>query len=572
MFDFLSGFNKRMQIVAIVDTIVNRKNRKMEIESIFPDKHFENVIFSVMVFIMEKTLSEDNECNLSSIANFIQALLSEYYGQNDINEKSSLIAEYIIKTVLQNEGLPIYYPVMNYETGEFYDLRIKLIDDKVIEKEGEYNINYLLTDQGYDFLFRTKEVDQEITFSVEEFKLRELIKRKNYQKALQQSVNLIQMIRQKKKDILQFLHKVKENIYQVEVARFEELVNSTYDLLSEEYKVLSEIMDMVKLSEKSLQDEFQMSGKVQEDIRKAQNEISLIKNNLATTLFEQRDLIINRQSLSKIYIETIKDSFTYTLEKRFDLEEELINRLEKATVDCIENLWKITNSLMLPSVFKHLNPGLIYEPQGMLKFDETEKTNIIEEEEMAEDSEKVRIDKINLIYIEIIENIIRETIKNDGLIKFEDLIKVLKKNEEAFARMMFEHLLFTTILKLYDIGIIDIEKWIESDEDVLVNSTEEFNIEYCLTKIKEVSPSIYGISKLKVFKKDEFENIPNLSGDEVSQNDQSSNDHSKNYLGKNDNLQNGTDMFEAILIHSNNKERIEEKIFVTNFIIQIEMT
>ena len=31
---------------------------------------------------------------------------------------------------------------------------------------------YQLTDQGYDLLFRTKEVEQEISFTIEELKLR----------------------------------------------------------------------------------------------------------------------------------------------------------------------------------------------------------------------------------------------------------------------------------------------------------------------------------------------------------------------------------------------------------------
>jgi putative ABC transport system ATP-binding protein len=57
---------------------------------------------------------------------------------------------------------------MNYASAKWEEMRVKLIDDKVTEAEDGYSITYVLTDQGYDFLFRTKEVDQEISFSVEE--------------------------------------------------------------------------------------------------------------------------------------------------------------------------------------------------------------------------------------------------------------------------------------------------------------------------------------------------------------------------------------------------------------------
>ena len=50
-FEFLEGFEKRMQIVAAVDSIVNRGNRRMDIERLFDPGQLDNIIFSVLVFI-----------------------------------------------------------------------------------------------------------------------------------------------------------------------------------------------------------------------------------------------------------------------------------------------------------------------------------------------------------------------------------------------------------------------------------------------------------------------------------------------------------------------------------------
>ena len=503
MNEFLEGFEKRMQIIAIVESIVNRRNRNMEIEKLFSEKQFENLTFSVLVYIMEKTLSEDSECNIKAIAAFISEVLPSYYDIPTTIEKATQIAEYIIKNVLQNEGVPVYYPVINYTTAAWEEMRIKLIDDKVTETNDGYNITYILTDQGYDFLFRTKEVDQEISFSVEEFRLRELIKRKNYKKALQQSTNLIQMLRQKKKDIQQFMLKIKENIYEVDISRFEDLVNSTYDLLNEEYHVLGEIMDMVKLSEQRLREEYKLIGKFGEDLRRAQREISQIRDNLSTTLSEQRDLILSRQSLSKIYIDTIKETFAFTLEKRFDLEEEILRKLERCIETDIPQLWQMLNSLFLPNAFKHLNAGLIYEPQGMLKLDDGEQDSFIEQEEMAEDREKLRVEKLNGIYVDIMKNLIYYTIDNGGQIRFSDFIEHIKEETETFENYSEERIVFTTMLKLYDIGFVDIEKWKAEQEDVIMNVTEEFNLEYCLSKIQEEDEQLYHASSILVSKEDD---------------------------------------------------------------------
>src|SRR5659263_210996 len=535
MLRFLEGFEKRMQIVAIVESIVNRRNKNTEIEKLFKENQFENVVFSVLVFIMEKTLSEDSECNIKAISGFLLSILPNYYDIKISTDMATQIAEYIIKNVLQNEGLPVYFPVMKYASEKWEQMRVKLIDDKVAETNDTYSITYVLTDQGYDFLFRTKEVDQEISFSVEEFKLRELIKRKNYKKALQQSINLIQMVRQKKKDIQQFMLKVRENIYEVDISKFEDLINSTYDLLSEEYQVLGEIMGMVKLSEQRLHEEYRLSGKLGEDIRKAQKEISQIRGNLSTTLSEQRDLILSRQSLSKIYVETIKEAFSYTLEKRFDFEEEILHKLEKCTDDSISRLWQMVNSLFLPNVYRHLNVGLLYEPQGMLKLDDREHSNAIEQDEMDEDKEKLRVIKINNIYVEIIKNLISITIKSGGQIRFSQFIDCIREDPELLDNLTEDRLVFTTVLKLYDMGIIDVGKWKAEQEDVVMNVTEEFNLEYCLAMIWEQDEHLYKATSILVSKVD-------------------------------------NSVFEIELIKKKEEIIVKEKIEVTDFIIKVDKT
>ena len=135
----------------------------------------------------------------------------------------------------------------------------------------DYKITYSLTDQGYDFLFRTKEIDQEIQITIEELKLKELIKRKNFKKAQDQSQNLIQMVRQKKKEIQLFMMKIKENIHDVDIEEFEKLMASTYDLLNEEYDLLSEIMDMSRKSEEKIRQEFEENLKLDESSKKGTN-------------------------------------------------------------------------------------------------------------------------------------------------------------------------------------------------------------------------------------------------------------------------------------------------------------
>ncbi len=498
MFDFLEAFEKRMQIVAVVDSIVNRRNRNMELEKVFQQGQLENLVFSTLVYIMDRTLSEDEECTADSIANFVGSIL---YSDYDIRLTADLykrISEYIVKNILQNDGIPLYYPVMSYAKGETIQLRIKLIDDKVSEVDGKYRISYVLTDQGYDFLFRTKEVEQEINFTMEELKLRELIKRKNYKKALQQSNNLIQMVRQKKKDLRQFMDQIRENIYSVDVGKYEELVNSTYELLQEEYDILNDIKNMITLSENRLREELSRTGKLDGDMEKAEREIGMISANITTTMKEQRDLIIDRHSLSSVYMDTIRDAFQYTMEKRFDFEEEVLKKLESCTEPVIHRFWQLLNPLFRPSPYRNLNILSMFERQGRLRDDNSDEFIGIELEELSEDMEKQRVEKANKAYEAIMDELLTYTLACGGRTSFSSFVRHLQKNPDTYEAVTENRFLFTVLLKLYDQGLIDIEKWLREQEEIVDNATGEFDIAYCLYKISAGNADLFGIKSLEV--------------------------------------------------------------------------
>ncbi|MDD4238794.1 MAG: hypothetical protein PHT62_09610 [Desulfotomaculaceae bacterium] len=498
--ELLSGFEKRMQIVAAIDSIVNRVNRKMDIEKLFEAGQLDNIILSVLVFIMERTLTEDEECTIDSITSFVTRIVPSY-GLNLAIPTIRKITEYIIKDILQNGGEARYYPVMRYGQG-MVSTRVRLIDDKLKDSDRGYVMTYQLTDQGYDLLFRTKEVEQEISFTMEELKLRELIKRKNYKKAIGQSANLVQMIRQKKNDIRQFMQKIRENIYEVDIQEFEKLVGSTYTLLEEEYGIMNEIRGMIMLSEERLKEEEASRGVLDAEMKRARSEISMIRKNINTTIDEQKELILERHSLSRIYKETITDSFSLSLAKNFDFEREILARLEKCPESVIPSLWQLLNPLFKPNPDHKLNLLSLFERQARLKQEEETAEGVVIED-LGEDTERLRIKVINDANTEFIRSLLEFAAVKEGGCRFSELFAYLKDQASTFELLIADDLVFRSMLKLYDLNVIDIRSWQAQRDEVVANATGELDVGYCLYCIEKDRPDLYGVAKIEIKKPDE---------------------------------------------------------------------
>lgn len=286
MFDFLDGFSKRMEFIAIADSITNRKNTSDKIECLFQGNSMENLIVSVLVYVMETTLTEEEECTIENIAVFVRKILPNYHIKNvDIKE----LTRYIIKDILQNKGQNRYYEVMNYITNTKEKLNVRLISDKLND---ENKVIYELTKQGYDFLFRTKEVDDELGFKLEEIKLKMLIHKKNYKKAIETSKDLIKRLKNKKIELNQFENNLRTNINNISGDMYDNLVNNTYQVLNDEYQEMTEIDELIRESAKRITEEEELTGSLDEKSKQAKLEIWTISKNVRIALSLQRELLI----------------------------------------------------------------------------------------------------------------------------------------------------------------------------------------------------------------------------------------------------------------------------------------
>lgn len=304
MLEILEDFNKRMEFIAIVDSITNRKNTSDKIESLFEEHKMENLIISTLVYIMETTLSQEESVTIGNITSFIKRILPSYISnKNQIDAKT--LTRYIIKDILQNKGQNRYYSIMNYDTGKLENTNIRLIFDK-LNDEGQ--VIYELTKQGYNFLFRTKEVDDELGFKIEEVKLKMLIHKKNYKKAVSTSRELIRMLKNKYIELEQFEESLKNNINNISGERYDDLVNKMYQLLEEEYKEMEEIERLINESKKQIQEEEQRFENLDEKTINAKREILNISNNIQTALLMQINLLSKCKKTKKLYMQTLQES------------------------------------------------------------------------------------------------------------------------------------------------------------------------------------------------------------------------------------------------------------------------
>lgn len=499
--DILQQFEKRMELIAVVDSIVNRRNTSSEIENLLSKVEIDNLLLSVLVFIMEVTLTEEQECTIDLIIEFLKEILAFYEKHFSALEIETL-TRYLIKDILQNKSRIREYSVMDYDKGELRNIPVRLIRDKETD---DGLVVYELTSQGYNFMFRTKEIDEELGFELETVKLNLLIKKKNYRKAVAQSLELIRMLQSKRRDLQQFEDNLRNNITSVSGLDYDNMIVEINNMLQQEYESMIEINTMINLAKQRLIEEEENQGRSDEKIRQAKKDVIQISNNVDRALKYQRRLLVESKAMKTLYLDQLEDSIAYTKIKVYDFEKMILRQLEMFDSGSFKSSVNITKKLLrplfIPEPIRALNLKTVYEEQYRVReFDEDGQRG--EQEEVEEDNQPLINEGRNRNHTRIIKQLIKfASVHPDGF-AFSQFFETLKADPH-FNDMVENRMLYLVMLKLFEEGELDINLWLEDENNVVHDANGEFDLAYCLSALLAQKEHYYDVGRISIAKTDE---------------------------------------------------------------------
>lgn len=465
--ELLSDFEKRMKFINIVRCLLDYKYPD-EIRAMIPEKKvLDNIIVAVLVYIKDRTLGTNQNCTLSDIENFLEDFSVVLPDGENIDAK--ILARYIIVEVLQNGGILTEFLTFNSKSETFEQMPVRLLNE-------EKNC-YHLTDDAFDFLFRSKEIESELDYSVTRFRMKEYMKRDNYEEALGASRELVSRIRNMKVSMDDFLLRCREDISSITVDQYENVILRIRSLLESEYKELSEIQDEAKKREQILEDA-QQNGVSNEDISKNRLALHEIIRNISLTIEEQRILINKKTTLAESYQTLIRDSFATDRFKRLNFEKEILRPLRSMGDQLGDAAKFLLFMLTKPALPKHFSVENFYAPQSKID-DQNKELGIdinAEEDNQAKQMQIRNIRNRNIIF----DFFAFADGKTDFTIS--EFVSSLRVSE--LVDYCEENALPNIILSLFSMQELDIEAWKNSEHFTTIPNGE-FELSWCLEEIPQ---------------------------------------------------------------------------------------
>jgi hypothetical protein len=493
-------FRKRMQFVARYAMLCgNSIDRVVKWRSFGINTRDEqmNMIFSILLYVMEYSLREE-DCTMDDIASFVDDINYEYYERPAGYEESKNLARFVIEEILGNSGVSMYFKAYDYEDKEYKNINIRYIDNKVVYQDGGVKrTSYYLTDEGYNMVLSTMEVENNLKLTINEMLFKLHLEKADYNKAVDDIKNIFNQLRKQSQKILEAALTIKRNAlsYSVEDYRkiMEENINTVADTRAK-FNMHREFIDekIKEFEEKEMNaDEF--TDKEKDNL----NNLKIIGHYLTGTLEEHQKILEQHFDLKKLYDYELENYADMTLVQRFPFRSDVYDVILK-DAGLLKNTDKIFNPLFMNMPDKIFNPEKMLEFQKRLKKSDNTDDDMeldFDEEEFNREKELKRQERMRK-YAQCITVILDKLLENKEISL--ELLNEKCTEEERKKIIPTAEIFREVIIEFLTEGDIDISELRKEQTEYLMDTSEGFILNEMLLGIMDNS-AYRSIKKIYVY-------------------------------------------------------------------------
>ena len=209
------------------------------------DEQF-NLIFAVMLYIMEQSLREEN-CTMDDIGAYIDAVNVQYFKKDMSYEDCRRLGDFIVNVILSNEGRVMHFDGYDFEENAYQSMHISYVANKIVYLDQDFKrTSYYLTDDGYNLLLATLEIENNMKLTIHEMIFQMHLEKQSYDKAADEIKNVFNLLRIQLQKIQEAMGKIRRNALNYSVRDYEQILHENLETIDDTKKKFQNYREMVK--------------------------------------------------------------------------------------------------------------------------------------------------------------------------------------------------------------------------------------------------------------------------------------------------------------------------------------
>lgn len=485
-YDFLKQFSDRMKHVGMYTLILKNSMQKQVwkqygIETV--DEQI-NLIFMLLMYIMEQSLKEEN-CTMDDICVYLDDVNRAYFHKGISYEECRELGNFMINTILSNEGKEMLFACMEPEVKEYRSEHIRFIANKIVYLDnGVKRTSYYLTDEGYNLLLSTLEIEKSMQLTIHEMIFKMQLEKQSYDKALDEVKKMFNSLRIQLQKIQESMLQIRRNALNYSTKDYDNLQIENMDTIADTKKRFQGYRETVIQKVKELEERGIHIEKLSEEEEEKLGSLRQIEGYLNRSIDEHQKILNSHFDLKTLYEKQLEMLSQMSRIKRFSFRDEIYDKV----LEQPENLDNL--DFFLRPLF-HNELASIYNPEKSLSLqrpirkkqeeDEAEIMNFDGEEYERELEARKRA--LLKLYEDSLRELLLLILKNEGKMELSKLTAI---SGERLQTILPRVGVFKEIMvELIKIGHISIEEIQKEKSEFIQETSLDFQLQEMLLEIIE---------------------------------------------------------------------------------------
>lgn len=506
-YEFLKNFPRRMKNVGLYAVLIQNSIQKTSWKQFGFMKFDEqmNLIFAVLLYIMEQSLKEEN-CTMDDIGVYIDTVNTRYLGKEISYEDCRKLGDFIVNVILSNEGRTMYFDGYDFDQNAYHIMHISYVANRIVYLDQEVRrTSYYLTDDGYNLILSTLEIENNMKLTIHEMLLQMHLEKQSYDKAVDDVKNIFNRMHIQLQKIQETMGKIRRNALSYSVKDYEEILLENLDTISETKERFQKYREMVRTRVQKLEEENINVRRLGEKEEENLENLRIIERYLNRTIDEHQKILSSHFDLKALYTRELELLSQVSLIQRFSFRNDFYDKVLQNPTS-LESLDYFLRPLFNrePDKVYNLNKALLYQkPSARDEEEDTEEVMDFDEEAYLKEQEEKRQRKLKR-YENSLGLLLEEAI-SEGEISLLNLQSKIIKNEKEREKIQNQLIPNVEIFKEIMVELIrnreiDIEALKKERSEFIQDQTSDFQLNEMLLQLSEERFADEKIHKIEIYR------------------------------------------------------------------------
>ena len=506
-YEFLKNFPKRMKNVGLYVVLIQNSIQKTSWKQFGFLKFDEqmNLIFAVMLYIMEQSLREEN-CTMDDIGAYIDTVNTRYLGKEISYDDCRKLGDFVVNVILSNEGRAMYFDGYDFEENDYHIMHISYVANRIVYLDQEVRrTSYYLTDDGYNLILSTLEIENNMKLTIHEMIFQMHLEKQSYDKAVDEIKNVFNLMRIQLQKIQEAMGKIRRNALNYSVKDYEEILLENLDTISDTKEKFQKYRELVRSRVKKLEEENINVRRLGEKEEENLENLRIIESYLNRTIDEHQKILSSHFDLKALYTRELEALSQMSLIRRFSMRNDFYDKVLE-NPSALGNLDYFLRPLFNrePDKVYNLNKALLYQKPSVRNEDEdTEEMLDFDEDAYLKEQEEKRRQKLKRYESSL--GFLLEQASEKGEISLSDIWKNIQENEKNAEEMQQQLIPNVEIFKEIMVELIrnkeiNMEALKKERSEFIQDQTADFQLNEMLLQLSEERFSDKKIGKIEVYR------------------------------------------------------------------------